>query len=394
MTTAAVMDFDVFDPEVVRSPWDAYRRLRDDAPAFHVAELDLWLVTRYDTVFEATRQPALWSSADGNVYPRDNPVRTGRTLGTTDPPRHEELRRLIAQSFTPRRIAMLEDRARLRAVELLSPLVEHGRFDFVNAFAGPFTAMVIGEILGVPESDLPLLRGWVDARFGPDPRQHVQDREDAEKRIFCYLGELVAERRRRAADDVVSGLIAAEEGGARLDDLEIVTTCGTILSAGYASTKHAVVNLLVTLVEHPEAFAAVTSDLALIPQAFEETLRYTSPAHTFGRTITAPVEVHGTTIPAGARIALSFGSANRDERAFDNPDVFDLHRDRERRHVGFGLGVHHCLGAALARLEARVAFETLLPAVRSIDVGEPWRHLLNTLMFRGYEELHCEVERR
>lgn len=386
-----MFEFDYYDPAFIDSPWETWRILRDEHPAYYLESLDAWLLTRYDTVYSATRDPGTFSSAEGNVFPEDNPNRIGRTLGTTDPPRHEELRRLTTQAFTPRRIAQLEENARNHAKALCEQLAEKGEFDFVEEYAGVYTGLMIGQIIGVPEEDVTQLRHWLEARFGPDPLQHLEDRVREQAKVYDYLGSLVAERRRAPGDNVLDDLIKAQHEGAAMSDEEIVITCGTILSAGFGTTKHALANMLVTLAEHPETRRELRDDPALVPQAFEEALRYHSPGHLFARNTTRDVDVHGTTVPAGARVGLVYGAANRDERAFPDPDRFDIHRSMETRHLAFGFGTHFCLGAPLARLEARATFDHLLPIFGDYEVFPDPANRVNTPSFRGFTKLDCRV---
>ncbi|GEL17238.1 cytochrome P450 [Pseudonocardia asaccharolytica] len=379
--------FDLFDPEFLDDPWPTYRLLRNEAPAFYVEDLGVWLVTRYDTVLSATTDTRTWSNAKGNAFPRDIPERMGNTLGATDPPKHDRLRRLVMKAFTPRRVAAMEPVVRTRTKDLLSRLAGRDRFDFVGDFATDLTSSLVALILGVPEEDLPRVSRMVDESFTVVPDQPTAGLQP----VFDYLAGLVEQRTREPLDDVISGLVQAEVEGRRLDQHEVVVTAGTIMAAGYASTVHALGNMFVALAKNPDARREIREDPSLAAAAFEESLRYDAAAHIFGRTTLVPIEVHGRVIPEGARVGLCYGSANRDERAYPEPDRFWVGRPLDSRHLGFGMGPHFCLGSPLARLEARVLLEESLPVLGdySVDVGPAQR--LRTPAFHGYTSIPTQV---
>jgi cytochrome P450 len=380
-----------FDATFLHDPWPMYRLLRDEHPAWYVEDVGVWLLTRYEDVAGAT-DPTVFSSASGNIFPFDTPQRVGNTLGTTDPPVHTVLKRVVMKAFTPRRVMGMEDRARDYARSLLAPLRDKDSFDFVADFAQPFTAAVVAMILGIPDEDLAELTAAIDRGFTVDPAQPPEERHAGRHQAFAYCRELLAERRARPQDDVISTLAAMSGDGPRLTDEQIAVTSGTILGAGYGSTEHAISNAWVTLAEHPDVYAQVRADPSLIPAAFEEAVRFESAGHAFGRTLLQDVVLHGTTIPAGARVGLVYGAANRDERAFPDPDRFDPLRDlATRRHLGFGISPHHCLGSALARLEAKVAFEEALPLFREVHVQARPENRLRILQFRGFTAIPTTV---
>jgi cytochrome P450 len=389
--TSFVQPLRDFDPEFLHDPWPMYRLLRDEHPAWFVEDVGVWLVTRYDTVSGAT-DPTIWSSASGNIFPFDDPQRVGNTLGTTDPPVHTTLKRVVMKAFTPRRVMALEPRAREHARSLLDSLRDRDDFDFVADYAQPFTAAVVAMVLGIPDEDLSELTTAIDKGFSVDPAQPAEERHAGRHKAFDYCRALLVERRARPQDDVISSLASLDGEGPRLTDEQIAVTSGTILGAGYGSTEHAISNAWVTLAQHPDAYAEVRADPTLIPAAFEEAVRHESAGHAFGRTLLRDVDVHGTTIPAGSRVGLVYGAANRDERAFPDPDRFDPRRDLStRRHLGFGISPHHCLGSALARLEARITFEEALPLFREVQVEARAEHRLRILQFRGFTSIPTTV---
>lgn len=380
-----------FDTSFIDNPWPTYRILRDRHPAYYVESVGVWLLTRYDTVASAN-DPSVWSSREGNIFPVDDPQRVGNTLGTTDPPQHTLLRRLVMKAFTPRRIAALEPVARSYARELLEPLREAKEFDFVSAYAKPFTAGIVAMVLGIPRSDLAELTAAIDAAFTVDHTRPLEERHAGRRKAFAYCRELIKERRKQPQDDVITGLIQAEVDGVRLSDDQIAVTSGTILGAGYASTEHALSNLWVNLSRHPQALRELRDDPTLIPNAFEESIRYESAGHIFGRQTLVDVDVHGTRIPAGSRVGLCYGSANRDERAFPDPDRFDIRRDfRQRRHLGFGISPHFCLGASLARIEGRVTLQEALAVIGDYTTHVGPEHRLRIVQFRGYTSVPTTV---
>jgi cytochrome P450 len=380
-----------FDAEFLHDPWPMYRLLRDEHPAWFVEEVGVWLVTRYDSVVGAT-DPSVWSSASGNIFPFDDPQRIGNTLGTTDPPVHTTLKRVVMKAFTPRRVMAVEERARAYARDLLASLRDADRFDFVSDYAQPFTAAVVAMVLGIPDEDLPELTAAIDKGFTVDPSQPPEERHAGRHKAFAYCRDLLAERRARPQDDVISTLALMEGDGPRLTDEQIAVTSGTILGAGYGSTEHAISNAWVTLAEHPDVYADVRADPSLIPAAFEEAVRFESAGHAFGRTLLQDADVHGTRIPAGARVGLCYGAANRDERVFPDPDRFDPRRDlATHRHLGFGISPHHCLGSALARLEAKITFEEALPLFAEVQVQARPENRLRILQFRGFTSVPTTV---
>jgi cytochrome P450 len=380
-----------FGMDFIHDPWPTYAVLRDEQPAYYVEGVGVWLVTRYDTVAGAT-DPTVWSNAAGNIFPFDDPQRIGNTLGTTDPPVHTMARRLVMKAFTPRRVMAMEERARAYARELLTPLRDADSFDFVHDYAQPFTAAVVAMILGIPDEDIPALTAAIDKGFATDPSRPADERHAGRRLAFAYCRELLKERRVRPQDDVISGMALAEHLGATLTDEQIAVTSGTILGAGYGSTEHAISNLWVTLAENPDARAQIRTDPSLIPAAFEEAVRHEAAGHVFGRTLLQDVDVHGTTVPAGARVGLCYGSANRDERAFPAADRYDIHRDlATNRHLGFGISPHHCLGNALARLEAKITLEEALPLFGDFEVETRAENRLKILQFRGFTSLPTTV---
>ncbi len=378
--------YDPYSWKMLENPYPAYKILRDEYPAYFVEPHNFWVITRYADCLTATQDYATWSSAHGNGI-NDLPERLGRTLGTTDPPRHEELRRLVTKVFTPTSIARLEPLIRATTLELIDTFIQDGHCDVTGQFGGQLTASIIGYLLGLPKSDHAQLRTWIDATF-----HHEQEGADTMagqellKKMFGYVGALVKQRRLEPQDDLISGLISAEDAGAHLDDQEIVITCATLIGAAFASTNMMIGNTLVALAQHPEQRAEVRKDPTLIPGMIEEALRWDTSTQSFARHTLRDVEVAGTVIPKGSKALIVFGAGNHDERQFPDAERFDIHR-KISRHLGFGWGIHVCLGAPLARLEMKVAFEELLPRLGDYHVDLEHAQQIHDPQFRGFEVL-------
>jgi cytochrome P450 len=356
------MELNPFAHEFHADPYPTYRRLRERAPLYHNEALGFWALSRYRDVREASLDWATYSSAEGTTVERlDTTVFADRPMMIfMDPPRHDRLRALVSRAFTPRRVADLEPFVRATAVRLLDALAAAGGGDFVHDFAAPLPMEVIFTLLGVPEADRRRLRTWMDRSLERDrdtpviPARALEAMVELMQYWFAFLGEL----RRRPNDGLIAGLLEAEVDGERLTDGEIVGFCSLLGAAGNETVTKLLGSACVLFARDPEQWAAVRADRALVPGAVEEVLRYEAPSQYQGRTVTRDVEWHGARVPKGARILLLTGAANRDEREFPDPDRFDVRRD-PHNHLSFGIGVHFCLGAALARLESRVALEEL-----------------------------------
>ncbi|HKX77239.1 MAG TPA: cytochrome P450 [Novosphingobium sp.] len=366
------------DPATIDDPFPAFRRLRDEAPVYKLLREEIWVISRYADVEASMMDWRTFSSAKGNVIYED-PARIGRTLTTNDPPRHDQLRRLIGAGYTPGRVKAHEARVEQLVDELLARTDPRG-FDFVGEFAGPLTGKVIGSLIGVPEEELERLRVAVDESLVPTD-EFPDGRGLGE--VFAFMMDLVARRRLEPRDDMLSAFLAAEDNGVTMSDQDIAVTCGSILAAGFSSTAHTMSNILLGLFKAPDQQRLVLDDPSLIPNMIEEGLRYDVGTMSFGRQTTRDVELHGVTIPADSRVMLLLSSANRDERRFEDPDRFDLQR-KEKRHISFNVGIHHCLGSSLARLEMRIAFEKLLARLGefSLDLNNAVR--VESLNFRGF----------
>lgn len=359
------MDFDPFDRKLHDDPYPVYRRLRDEFPVHHNARRRFFTLSRHADVLAALQTPDLYISGKGvyvGVPEYDDGKITAQVplLITTDRPRHTQLRALVSRAFTPRRIARLEPRIRSIARDLLDSVKGRPAFDLVREFSGPLPTIVIAELLGVPAEDEEWFKekSTAVAQFDPSaPRDGAAMGPAIE--LGRYLAEVLAARRREPRDDLLSALLAAEIDGERLSEVELIGFGFLLLVAGNETTTNLISNAAILLDRHRDQRRLLLGDPARIPGAVEEFLRYDSPVQGLARTTTAPVTLHRVTIPEGSKVLLLFGSANHDERAIPDADRFDVLR-APNPHVAFGFGAHFCLGANLAHLEARVAFEELL----------------------------------
>lgn len=294
----------------------------------------------------------------------------------------------MTKAFTPAGVAQLEPLVRSTVLDLINAFIREHVCDFTGQFAAPLTASIVGYLLGVPQEDHAQLRVWTEAIVQRDEgAENAGLAGTAEfKLLLDYIAELVKQRRVEPQDDLISGLISAEDVGARLSDQEIVITSATTIGAAFESTNLMLGNALVALSLYPDQRAEVCEHPSIIPGMIEEALRWDTSTQGFARTLTQHIAIEDTVIPAGSRAFVVFGAANRDERQFPDPDHFDIHREIAR-HLGFGWGIHICLGAPLARLEMKVAFEELLPRLGDYTIDLARAERSHGLQFRGYQVL-------
>jgi cytochrome P450 len=331
-------------------------------------------------------------------YPPDDPraALPAADLLTLDPPDHTRLRRLVTGAFTPRAIAGLEPWIRDVTVRLLTAADGAAGFDLIDALAFPLPIAVICHLLGVPAEDQARFRAWghdVAATLDPQTAASAQAQtRAAEVALTGYLQDLVRERRADPDDSILSALIAAEEEGDRLSSGEVVSTALLLLIAGFETTVNLIGNGTVALLGAPDSWHRLGQDPALIPAAIEEMLRYDSPVQLTARTATEDAEVGGSVIAAGRPVIVFIGGANRDPRVFEQPDEFRIDRPDPGRHLSFSLGVHHCLGAALARLEGRIAIEELTRRYPALELAAPPARR-SLLVLRGFESVPVRARR-
>jgi cytochrome P450 len=383
--------FDPSSPEYLDDPYPTYKVLRDHHPAYHLAEHGLWLITRQADVQAALTNPAVWSSSRGNV-PVDAAVRVGRTLGTLDPPRHDELRAVINKGVTPGRVRALLPEAREHARERAAAFARDRGGDVIGEFGRPILNRTLARLVGLDAQSAERGAQLVEAAL--DTTGAVigsVGTPETSARIFNFLFEQVIQREdsvsaTASADDFLTVLIAARKRGAPLSNEEIAANMMTVLMAGSASVVHFFGNLMRALWLHPDQKKVVCADKGLIDAAIEEAVRWDTSTPCFARQVMSDVEVAGVRIPQGSRALVFLASANRDERAFDNPDTFDIYRKRAR-HLGFGAGPHQCLGSYTAWQVCRVLLEELLPRIGDFQIEARKAVRTRFIMFRGFKSL-------
>jgi cytochrome P450 len=402
-TTAAGVYYDPYDAEIDRDPHSTWRRLRDEAPLYFNERYEFYALSRHADVLAASLDWQTYSSARGTVLEIIDTTSSategwGEISGLMifmDPPGHDELRRLVSRAFTPRRVATLEARIGELCAEFLDPLVGSAGFDYLEDFGAKIPTMIIGALLGVPKEDQNQLRIWGDQSMRYDPEGPRPETIEARESLQAYFADMVHDRQRHPRDDMVSDLIAAEitrDDGTtrRLDEQEVLSFFSLLELAGSETTARLLGWAAVLLARHPDQREKLVARRELIPNAVEELIRYEAPSPIQARFVTRDVEWHGHRVPAHSKIALLTGSAGRDEREFPDADRFDVERTFDR-HVSFGYGIHFCLGANLARLEAKVALEETLARFPEWGVDESQVEMVHTSTVRGPSHVHVEL---
>jgi Cytochrome P450 len=360
---------DILADAARRNPFAGYAVARRLAPVLHLRRLGLWMVFDAESVNRVLRDPETFSSRA--APPGGSPL---DWLIFQDPPRHSRLRGIISRTFTPRAVAALEPRIGELARELLDTACKNGELDLVTDFASPLPVLVMMELLGMPVADRPDLIRWADATLHLGDTLLGGERAARASRIYRsaveemrpYLDRLVAERREAPRDDLLTRLVEAEVDGARLSKEEILSFFQLLLLAGTETSMNLISNTIVCLLDHPHQLARLRAAPERLPRAIEEVLRFRSPVQMVFRSTTRAVALHNKTIPAGALVVVVIGSANRDPKMFSDPARFDIDREPSP-HLAFGHGIHYCIGAALARLEARVAIDVLLTVAPKLE---------------------------
>jgi cytochrome P450 len=347
-------------------PYETWRRLRDEAPVYHNERFGFWALSRFDDVLAASLDTETFSSARGITLDSIGDPIPFPIMIMMDPPLHDAFRKVVSRAYTPRRIASLEGRIRELCAQYLDPFIGEGGFDFVRDFGMRLPVMVISTLLGFPEEDHDQLREWSDLALHREEGKEgmTHEAQEAQNLTMAYYMGQIEQRRRQPRDDMITALVEADlttpDGEVRkLDDLEVIGMLALISNAGNETVARMLGWAALVLDEYPDARREMADDPSLIPAGVEELLRYEAPSPIQGRYVTRDVEMHGTVLPEGAKLALLTGSAGRDERKYPNPDTYDIHRSLDR-HVTFGYGAHFCLGAALARMEGNVALAEVL----------------------------------
>ena len=355
--------FDLYSPEIDADPFPYYEILREQYPCYWSESGKLWILSRYDDIVEATRDWETFSSSQGNMID-ELPGRAGATLGTTDPPRHDRLRALSQAAFARRNVEQFITPTLEIADRALARICERKHFEFINDFSSQITVGVLFRTMGLPQRDHADIRRKVILAVSTDKSVKGRNAEHiaAFKELSDFLTTEVAVRRAKATDDLITHLAEAEIDGDRLTEREVVLTTATFVMAGVESLSSFMSMFALNLHDHPDARRRIVANPALVEPAIEESLRFNTSAQRFKRTVMREIELHGETMHVGDKVALAFGSGNRDWRKFPNPDVYDIDR-HPQGHLGFGAGKHFCLGSQMARLVTAVAMKRFLERV-------------------------------
>ena len=391
-----MVEYNPFDWETAHNPYPVYRQLRDEAPVYRNEQFGFWALSRYADVVAAHLNSDDFSSAHGVTI--EGAEKDAPFLIVKDPPEHTAHRRIVGRLFTPRRIALMEPFVRRTAAGLLDKLRDADRFDVVEDFSFRLPLDVISELIGIPESYRLQIHHLSDRIAVRESAEMTEDGILATLELAGLLTDLVRERRASPGDDVITMLmntpVEEEDGRTRmLTDDELAGRFLELSFAGHETVAKLIPNGVVALTWFPDARRELAANPALMANAVEEMLRWDPPSHYQGRWTTRDVEVRGTVIPAEQRVILVTGSAVHDERKYPDPDTFDIHRDIDR-HVSFGFGRHLCLGASLARLETRVAFEELLKRFPDFSIDETGVERRVSVNVRGLSKLPLVVESR
>jgi cytochrome P450 len=403
--------FDPRDPAVLEDPYPILRALQADDPVHWSEPLKSWVLTRYEDVRAALADARLSADRLTPFLRHEATMRPagaaalaelGRSLGLwavfTDPPLHTRLRSLMTRAFTPRAVEALRPRVQALVDTLLDRVAERGRLDLIRDFAYPLPVAVIGDLIGVPREDGEWLKRWSDdlaAFVGSSvatPDKYGRAARSLGE-MNAYFRTLAAERRARPREDILSALVAAHEDGRLAGEDELVATCTILLFAGHETTTNLIGNGMLALLRHRDQYERWRRDTALTPRAVEELLRFDGPGQSLVRVAAQDLVLHGRPIRRGERLFLMINAANRDPRRFDDPDRLDLGRD-PNPHLTFGHGLHACVGAPLARLEAQIALPTLLRRLPDLELAATRLEWLDSLIFRGVRALPLTFQAR
>ncbi len=334
-------------------PLSWYKQMRASSPVSFLEETGSWNIFKYEDVKAVFADHERFSSRAAETLSADSPIEA--SILRQDPPKHRQLRSLVSQAFNPRAVEALAPKIESIAHELLDRAESNQTIDAVQDFAGPLPVIVIAEMLGIPPEDRRLFKQWSDDLVGNDSERIFL----CQKEMSAYFSEIADKRRRDPQDDLISNLVRANADGERLNELELIGFCILLLVAGNETTTNLISSAMLCFDSEREAREEVIADRSLVPQALEEVLRYCSPVQTMIRKVKTDTVLRGQRLAAGQFVHVRIGSANHDEDVFDRPEAFDIHRS-PNPHLAFGHGIHFCLGAQLARLEAKIAIHALL----------------------------------
>ncbi len=396
--------FDIYDHAVQDDPLPWYAALREQAPLFHNVEHDYWVLSRHEDVHWATREDAGLSNRMGvtlDASAWNEHAHLVMSFLAMDPPETTRLRRLVSRAFTPKRVRELAPTVEALTERYLDEaLAEGGSFDWISEVAGRIPMDVISDMMGVPEADRAEVRRLSDLLVHREDglRDVPPVGIEASMKLFEYYAGMLAERRRRPSDDLTSALLNAEDESGRMTDAEITAFLFLMVVAGNETTTKLLGNSLFHLSRHPDQLAEVLADPegGLVDAWVEETLRYDASTQYVARLVTEPLTRHGVTAPVGSKLLLALGAANHDERVFTDPDRFDVHRSADELgdHLSFGGGRHFCLGANLARLEARLVLRALVRRARHLEVDRAGAVRFYSANVRGFAHLPITVTER
>jgi cytochrome P450 len=387
-----VLDYDPFAPEVIQDPYSYYKRLRDEAPAYYLAKYDCWAVSRFEDVWAVSSDVEHFTATKGTssaqVVTKDQPVTA--MLNSMDPPAHSRLRAVVRSCFLPKHLREIEPQVRKLLAELLAPQLASGGCDVVRDVAARLSIKVACMAIGLPLADGEYLHRLVQRFFLHDPGQQgiSADGWAAMTEMTDYALARVRDERRApsGSPQALPALCAAELDGKRLSDEDVASHLTLLIVGGSETFPKTLANGLVRLWQHADQRAELVRDPSGIPDAYNEILRYDMPTQYLCRTVAKPISLHGERLEPGQGVLMLYPSANRDEREFANPDVFDVKR-RPARIASFGAGQHACLGTHVARLEGKLCLEAILAAAPSYEVDLERARRFNTEFVQGYESL-------
>ncbi|MGW2871724.1 cytochrome P450 [Kitasatospora sp. NPDC001225] len=388
------MTIDLSDPLLYQTsdPEPVWARLRAEQPVYRNERANgefFWAVMTHRLCTDVLTDPRVFSSENGmrlDSDPRVLAAAAGRMLNVTDPPRHDRIRKVVSSAFTPRTVDRLEATMRRTAARAIEEAVAEGGCEFTRV-AQTLPVSVICDLMGVPEADWEFMVDRTRFAWSSTALDAAEEarKVQAHTEILCYFQELAEERRKQPRDDLLSALVCGEIDGVPLTEQEVFYNCDALISGGNETTRHATVGGLLALARDPEQWRMLRADPGLMPSAIQEIIRYTSPVMHSLRTAREDVELGGRPVRAGDHVVVWLPSANRDEEVFADPERFDIERS-PNRHLGFIVGNHYCIGAALARLELTVLFQELTRRVRTIEVTGPVRRLRSNLLW-GFDSL-------
>ena len=389
--------YDPYDLDIDADPYPVYRRLRREAPLYYNEKYDFYAVSRAEDLERVLTEHQTFISSRGaflDFIRAGIPMPPGMFI-FEDPPTHTKHRKVVSRVFTPRRVAELEPQIRAYCGRSLDPLVGSGELDFVADLAAQVPMRTISMLLGIPDADQEAVRDRTTASMRTEPGRPMEIKAVGNPEMYA---EYIDWRARHPSDDLMTDMLSVEfedETGVvrRLTREEILTYCGLIASAGNETAARLIGWTVKVLADHPDQRRALAGDPSLIPGAIEEVLRFEPPGHNFARYVSKDVHFHGSTVPAGSVMVFLIGAANRDEQRFLDAERFDIHR-AAAKHFSFGYGIHYCLGAALARLEGRIALEEILKRFPEWEIDFERARMTSASVVRGWECLPAFVPQR